>query len=185
MNRFVFALAVGFIFAQVLRAETTYEQAFGALQGRTWPDPTHCCHFPNCVPSCSLPCLCLQSVFGTGTNANLLRPTGAFNLTGLVSGRGIFTWHDCCYTAQMRYSGEDADFWYYSALCTRLCFAVAKQPLSRVITMYVYDRSSGVKFEFYQFATTFSCAQCTSDANCLSRPNCCVNFMSYCSPCCY
>jgi hypothetical protein len=157
-RRFVFVLIVSFLLARAASAETSYEQALDVLKGRPMPDPSHAFWMPNCVPTNCLPCLCLQSVYGTGLNPNNLWPCGAFNLTGLVSGRGVFTWESCCYSAQMRYCGQDANFWYYSALCTRYCFAVGRQPLSRVLVIFIYDRFGGGPFVFYEFATTFPCA---------------------------
>jgi hypothetical protein len=160
MNRtFSATIVMSLCMCELATAQGTYQARVKSLNAPQ-PDVRFCRErLPDCVPTRCLPCFCLQSVYGTGDDPNLRAPSGSFKVMGLLSGKGIFTWENNCYSRVMHFAGEDANYWYYSAMYTPLYFAIAKaeDPKQKDHAMWIYDCRQTVGFRFYQYAAMYSC----------------------------
>lgn len=151
--------ALMLVASQFAQAQVNYQEAVEASKNRPGTNAAYyCCREPNCVPTCWLPRICLQSTFGSSLNPKW--PSGAFTLSGLCSGKGIFTWNSKCHVATMRFTGRDKNYWYYRALGTHYCFIISRSPITigplQIHIMYLYNQNTG-QLHFYQFATKYPC----------------------------
>lgn len=171
MNRLLFAICFGsaILVGQFASAEGIYSDRVSSMSPLSTPDESYCKKpYPNCISTHNLPYLCLQSVYGAGDDPANRRPSGAFAVKGIVSGNSAFTWNGNCYTAQMRYAGQDQDYWYYRALCTPYCFAIEKEldPAFEDHRMLILDCHIGGGYQFYQFAAPYDCPKPTTHHRC-------------------